>query len=85
VIYFLSAKKNDFEKGLAQYLVEMKACRFHNKNLQHIDIYGIVTNSLTWRFYKFTVTNEVYESAPLCGAFRTNFRYLALDVGSMCE
>ncbi|RKZ38701.1 MAG: hypothetical protein DRQ49_13605 [Gammaproteobacteria bacterium] len=60
----IEAKKDDFEKGLAQCLVEMEACRFRNKNLQPIDIYGIVTNSLTWRFYKFTVKNEIYESAP---------------------
>ena len=60
----IEAKKDDFEKGLAQCLVEMEACRFYNKNLQPIDTYGIVTNSLTWRFYKFTVKNEVYESAP---------------------
>ncbi len=42
----------------------MEACRWNNKDLQFINIYGIVINSLTWRFYKFTVKNEVYESAP---------------------
>lgn len=58
----IEAKKDDFEQGLAQCLVEMEACRWYNG--QNIDIFGIVTNSLVWRFYKLANNNEVYESIP---------------------
>ncbi len=57
------AKKDDFEQGLAQCLVEMKACRWSNEEVgNRIDIYGIVTNGEGWKFYKFSVTGDVYET-----------------------
>lgn len=59
----VEAKKDDFEKGLAQCLVEMKACRWNNEQAAHpIDVYGIVTNGEGWKFYKLTVEGKVYES-----------------------
>lgn len=58
----VEAKKDDFEQGLAQCVVEMQACRWYNQDLESIDIYGIVTNSIVWRFYKLTPQNEIYES-----------------------
>ncbi len=56
----VEAKKDDFEKGLAQCLVEMKACRDNNEN--EIDIYGIVTNGEGWKFYKYTIAGEVFQT-----------------------
>jgi hypothetical protein len=44
----VEAKKDDFEQGLAQCLVEMKACQYNNQRLnQLLDIFGIVTNRWT--------------------------------------
>ncbi len=57
----VEAKKDDFEKGMAQCLVEMYACRDFNKGV-NIDIYGIVTNAIHWDFYKLTSKNEAYKS-----------------------
>lgn len=57
------AKKDDFEQGLAQCLVEMQACQWNNQKIgKTIDIFGIVTNGEGWKFYKLTPENQVYES-----------------------
>jgi hypothetical protein len=63
------AKKDDFEQGLAQCLVEMKACQWNNLSrnddrdrIHPIDIFGIVTNAEGWKFYKLTTQNQVYET-----------------------
>jgi hypothetical protein len=57
------AKKDDFEQGLAQCLVEMQACQWNNHTNNHdIDIFGIVTNAEGWKFYKLTPQNIVYET-----------------------
>ena len=59
----VEAKKDDFEQGLAQCLVEMKACQQSNEQAaSKIEIYGIVTNGDAWRFYKLSVEGQVYES-----------------------
>jgi len=58
----IKAKKDNFEKGLAQCLVEMDACRWYNRSLEVLDIYGIITNATLWQFYKLTPQNEIYES-----------------------
>ena len=64
----VEAKKDDFEQGLAQCLVEMKACKEANlKEGKDIDIYGIVTNGELWHFYKFA-NNQVYSSQPFINA-----------------
>jgi hypothetical protein len=56
----VEAKKDDFEQGLAQCLVEMKACKEANlKEGKDIDIYGIITNSELWHFCKYS-NNKVY-------------------------
>jgi hypothetical protein len=55
------AKKDDFEQGLAQCLVEMQACQWTNHNSDRaIDVFGIVTNAEGWKFYKLTINNQVY-------------------------
>jgi hypothetical protein len=60
----VEAKKDDFEQGLAQCLVEMQACQWNNSNDgRSIDVFGIVTNGEGWKFYKFTTENQVYETS----------------------
>lgn len=61
----VAAKKDNFEQGLAQCLVEMYACREINQTESpgdNRDIFGIVTNAMTWRFYKFSAISEIHES-----------------------
>lgn len=59
----IEAKKDDFEQGLAQCLVEMQACQWQNRKLgREIDVLGIVTNGDGWRFYKLTTQNRVYQT-----------------------
>ena len=50
----VEAKKDDFEQGLAQCLVEMQACQDRNKQegKQSKVVFGIVTNGDGWRFYQ---------------------------------
>lgn len=65
LLCIIEAKKDDFEKGLAQCLVEMQTCQWQNRQAnRHIDVFGIVTNGTTWQFYKLATTGEVYESPP---------------------
>jgi len=57
------AKKDDFEQGLAQCLLGMKACQLLNAKAQiAIDLHGIVTNAEVWRFYKLTLRDELYQT-----------------------
>jgi len=61
----VEAKKDDFEQGLAQCLVEMQACQWRNNQVnKQIDIFGIVTNGDTWKAYKLAIAGAVYESMP---------------------
>ena len=62
-LYLANAPKDDFEKGLAQCLLGMKACQLLNAKANiKIDMHGIVSNAAAWRFYKLTLRDEVYES-----------------------
>jgi serine protease inhibitor ecotin len=57
------AKKDDFDQGLAQCLVEMQACQWMNQNIgKTIEVFGIVTNGEGWKFYKLTLDHQVYET-----------------------
>lgn len=59
----VEAKKDDFEQGLAQCLVEMQACHWQNSQLdKSIDVLGIVTNGSLWQFYKLMSSGQVYET-----------------------
>ncbi|ESA35826.1 hypothetical protein N836_09875 [Leptolyngbya sp. Heron Island J] len=59
----IEAKKDDFEQGAAQCLVEMKACQWINQQQgRQFDIYGIVTNGEGWKFYRLSINGEVSES-----------------------
>ncbi|NEP01288.1 MAG: hypothetical protein F6K58_22040 [Symploca sp. SIO2E9] len=63
LLCIIEAKRDDFEQGLAQCLVEMQACQWQNRQLgKDIEIMGIVTNGEGWRFYKLTNQNQVYET-----------------------
>ena len=71
----MEAKKDDFEHGLAQALVEMYACRENNETqgIRH-PLYAIVTNGDTWRFYRYEA-DQVYATEPYV---RTGFGNLVL-------
>ncbi|MEQ9549385.1 MAG: hypothetical protein RIM23_07180 [Coleofasciculus sp. G3-WIS-01] len=59
----VEAKKDDFEQGLAQCLIEMQACQWQNRLIgKDIDVLGVVTNGDGWRFYKLTSQGSVYET-----------------------
>lgn len=66
-----AAKKDDFEQGLAQCLVEMKACQANNRSIAAsnpreqtgiVDVIGIVTNGGGWQFYRLREDGSVDES-----------------------
>jgi hypothetical protein len=60
----VEAKKDDFEKGLAQCLVAMKACWLNNLAVgREIQVLGIVTNGTGWKFYRWAAIGQVYETA----------------------
>jgi hypothetical protein len=60
----VEAKKDDFEQGLAQCLVEMKACQYNNRVIDKlIDIFGIITNGGSWQFYRLRIDGNVDETA----------------------
>jgi len=62
-VCIIEAKKDDFEQGTAQCLVEMQACRFMNSGIERvIDIYGIVTNGEGWKFYYLDMQGQVHET-----------------------
>ena len=61
----VEAKKDDFEQGLAQCLVEMKVCQWSHQQMgKAIAIQGIVSNGTTWEFYQLSHHGQVYESVP---------------------
>lgn len=65
LVCVVEAKKDNFEQGLAQCLVEMQACQWQNRQFgKEIDVYGIVTNGDTWQFYQLTTAAQVYETLP---------------------
>jgi hypothetical protein len=65
MLCIVEAKKDDFEQGLAQCLVEMQACQWQNRKVDRdIEVLGIVTNGTSWQFYKLISTGLLYESPP---------------------
>jgi hypothetical protein len=64
----VEAKKDNFEQGLAQCLVQMQACQWESSQVDGFsktsgtEILGIVSNGTTWQFYKLTQQGEVYET-----------------------
>ena len=61
LLWIIEAKKDDFEQGLAQCLVEMQACQWQNRQAERdIGVLGIVSNGEGWQFYKLTPAGTVY-------------------------
>jgi len=59
----IEAKKDDFEQGLAQCLVEMQACQWSNRaGDRDLDVFGIVTNGEGWKFYKLDQAGKGHET-----------------------
>jgi hypothetical protein len=57
----VEAKKDDFDQGLAQCLVEMQACQWCNQQVgRTIDVFGVVTNGEGWKFYKLAIDGVGY-------------------------
>lgn len=82
----VEAKKDDFEKGLAQCLVEMKACRWNTEQAGRLmDMYGIVTNGEVWKFYKLTVEKQVFETLPYSLGDRDRILGILEQVFARCE
>lgn len=90
----VEAKKDDFEQGLAQCLVEMKACQESNAAVGNkIDVYGIVTNGDGWKFYKLSTEGQVYETglytmldiASLLGALSFLFACCAQNIKAFAQ
>jgi hypothetical protein len=63
MLCIIEAKKDNFEQGLAQCLVEMQACQWSNQQINRsVDVLGIVSNGSSWQFYKLITSGEVFES-----------------------
>jgi hypothetical protein len=66
----IEAKKDDFEQGLAQCLVEMQACQWQNRQIDghtepiasDTDTFGIISNGSTWRFCKLISNGKVCQT-----------------------
>ncbi|MEL6352359.1 MAG: hypothetical protein AAFR58_11370 [Cyanobacteria bacterium J06627_28] len=59
----IEAKRDDFQQGAAQCLVEMQVCQWANLQLgKSMNIYGIVTNGEGWKFYRLATNGEVSET-----------------------
>lgn len=59
----VEAKRDDFEQGLAQCLMEMQACQWSNNQVgKNLDVLGIVTNGQGWIFYKLALAGVGYET-----------------------
>ena len=57
------AKRDNFERGVAQCIAEMVACAQNNEAQKRFsDILGIVSNGNTWQFYKLTQSKDIFES-----------------------
>jgi hypothetical protein len=86
IICIIEAKKDDFEQGLAQCLVEMQACQWINQQINvQAKIYGIVTNGDTWKFYKLDLTGDVYETLPYSISDMPDILGLLRYVFQQCE
>jgi hypothetical protein len=62
----VEAKKDNFEKGLAQCLVEMQACAESSSDAGAV--YGIVTNGQGWQFYRRVSDGRVFETGLFTSA-----------------
>jgi hypothetical protein len=64
ILCVVEAKKDNFEQGLAQCLVEMHACQWNNQQIgRSVDVLGILSNGSSWQFYRLDPAGEVFESS----------------------
>ena len=85
-VCMIEAKRDDFQQGAAQCLVEMKACQWTNQQLGHLtDIYGIVTNGEGWKFYKLETDGAVSESPLHAAGEMPNLLGLLRAFFKLCE
>ena len=86
VLCIIEAKKDDFEQGLAQCLVEMQACQYIDQQVNiEATIYGIVTNGDTWKFYKLDLHGDVSETLPYSISNLPNILGILRYVFGQCE
>jgi hypothetical protein len=65
----VEAKRDDFDRGAAQCIAEMVACRWLNPRERHAgDVFGIVSNGQVWQFFRLTTSGQLLESPPLSAA-----------------
>jgi hypothetical protein len=63
MLCIIEAKKDDFEQGLAQCLVEMQACQWNNTKVgRTLDIMGLISNGSSWQIYRLEPSGEVFET-----------------------
>ena len=80
------AKKDDFDKGLAQCLVELYACGEINAAAgNEITVFGIVTNGASWQFYRREVGGEVFETSTFSIARPPDILGILDHVFAQCE
>lgn len=82
----VEAKKDDFEQGLAQCLVEMQACQWSNEQIgKQIDVHGIVSNGQGWSFYRLDLAGQVYESQTFAIARMSDVLGMLNQVFTLCD
>jgi hypothetical protein len=61
----VEAKRDDFERGRAQCLAELVACRELNSRAGiDVDLHGIVSNGREWQFYRLDRDGNAAQSEP---------------------
>ncbi len=81
----VEAKKDDFEKGLAQCLTEMYACLLYNQPHHQFPIYGIITNGSLWQFYYLDLDKTCYESVAYSEAQIADILGILHEILTACE
>lgn len=81
----VEAKKDDFEKGLAQCLTEMYACLLFNQPQHQFPIYGIVTNASLWQFYYLDLDKNCYESIAYSESKIADILGILHEILTACE
>lgn len=80
------AKKDDFDKGLAQCLVEMQACgEINSSSGREIPVFGIVTNGSSWQFYRREPSGQVWESSTYSIAHPQEILGILDHIFALCQ
>ncbi|MBD2093268.1 hypothetical protein H6F67_25825 [Microcoleus sp. FACHB-1515] len=82
----VEAKKDDFEQGLAQCLVEMQACLWSNQAIDRtIDVFGIVTSGEGWKFYRLDLAGAVHETLLYSVSDTNSILGILHSIFELCE